>query len=125
MRASMHRVKTACERGTVHCIYVLRSNVNVSAKPAFPIYPLWWKVPRSFYRQLTKLAKKSARTELEILIEALNSLETNKAVKTVHPNWKSPSELAALRWAKTSPEERSAVGKRLARIRWERKAKSS
>ena len=97
----------------------------MSAKSTFPICPLWWKVPRSFYRQLTKLAKKSARTELEILIEALNSLETNKAVKTVHPNWKSPSELAALRWAKTSLEERSAVGKRLARIRWERKAKSN
>lgn len=80
--------------------------------------PVWVDVPPAFYRNLKKLAKKYGRTEVEILTEAPDRLETIKSVKVVHPNWKTPTELAELRWSQTTSAQRSAIGKRLALIRW-------
>lgn len=93
----------------------------MSAKPNFPIYPLWWKVPPVFFRKLTRIATRDGRTEAEVLMDALSCMEKNRSTKTVHMNWKGPKDLAKLRWSKTTPEERSALGRRMARIRWEAK----
>ncbi len=92
-------------------------------KVDFEQRPVWALVPASFYRKLKKLANKYGRTEVEILIEAVDRFEAIKSLKVVHPNWKSPTELAELRWSKTTPAQRSAIGRRLALTRWGTKNK--
>jgi hypothetical protein len=92
-------------------------------------------MPAKFYAKLNKIARTFDISRSEVLIRGIELFEKDMRAKQnldLQPSSSSSpqvlnevmSKLAARRWKDVSPEERSALAKKLLQARWKKKGTS-